>query len=212
MAVKKTTTNKRKIRTDSIQFALRAEEGKFWDGRARRLKRYGMPLPWTVGFSKEPIFWGSAKAAMKQWQKYEMERLCGEPIPQLNLVKYEMTAVEIGQTTPTASFYVTVFERIKRAYNQAEFALVFEKLMTETGGDEEKTREYKYAFRRRGKAKEIIAETFPDAVSYGYFTLVKTESDLVMARMVLGANLVDHYEMAPLYDINMPLAQIRARN
>ena len=211
MAAKK-TTNKRKIRTDSIQYALRAEEAKFWDGRARRLKRYGQPLPWVAGFSKEPIFWGTPKAAMKQWQKYEMERLCGEPIPQLHLVKYEMTAVEIGETTPIASFYVTVFERIKRAYNQSEFALVFEKLIIETDGDEAKTREYKYAFRRRGAVKGLIADSLPGAVSYGYFTLVKSESDLVMARMVLGAQLIDHYEMEPLYDVSIPLGKLRQKN
>jgi len=188
-----------------VQFALRAVDREaYWDGYSRRQLRYGKMASWTPKLLAKPTFWSTQKRAVLQWKKYELERLCGEPIPELEIVRYEMKAVEMGSIPAKVSFEDVVYERIKRSEG-ADFSQAFQKMAVKCGLDPKRIQEYRFAFKRRGAAKAILEEQLPEAVSHGFVSIVKSEKDLVYARMLLGAQLVEHWEMAPYYDTETPI-------
>jgi hypothetical protein len=192
------------IQKSKIQFALRAADKTYWDGRSRRRLRHGAMAAWYPKLSAVPTFWSTQKKAASQWKKYELERLCGEDVPPLHLVQYKLEAVETNEIILQVSFADTVYERIKRAHG-LDFSQAFLKVTKECDSKREQIEEYKYAFRRRGATKTIIEEQMPEAISYGFVTIVKSERDWVYARMLLGSQFTEHWEMAPFYDINTPL-------
>lgn len=187
-----------------VQYALRAADGKFWDGRTRRQHSYGKLYAWTPRYSLEPTYWTNLKTALTKLGKYDLERDCGENIPTVELVEFELKAIETRVIDTQVNFVPNVTARIQRT-QALDFAMAFQRLCESVKGDVEQIKEYKYALRRtRSKAKDLISEHFPSSFSYGFYTILKTEADIVMARMVLGASLVEHFEMDIFYDFDKP--------
>jgi len=182
-------------------FALRTPYGKFWDGGVRRqAHRSNKKYPWTPQFHDKPIYWSDENRVERKWLKYELERQCGEPIPVLKLAKFVLTPIEVEQTEFTINFEFTVYERIKRKYG-VEFCEAFHRVAEKCNGEREAITKFQYAFRKRGKTKELVAAQLPQAISYASVSFVNTETDLVFARMLLGTMFIESFDMTEMYKI-----------
>jgi hypothetical protein len=203
---KKKITAPRKIRA---VFGLRDEEtGLFWDGVYPREKTrrtyYGVRRwrpHWTPKFSDAPARHWLEPTALKLWKQYEIERLCGEKIPALGLVRFEMIPLEV-KIEPEITFSELTYQRLKRSSDHGNmYAEAFDKLSNTVGNDVDKIKEYRFVFSRKlvSAGKAILEEQMPDAVSYRTISFVKSENDVLFAKLLLGEHFAGHVQINKFY-------------
>lgn len=165
---------------------------------------------WTPTFSTKPKLW-SRKKALENLKTYNIEKMLsavkysGGRMPELQLIKFEITQTNMGAEQADIDyddmFMDIVHERIDRIIG-GDCSMAFKKMAAMLEYDKEKIQEYRYAIKRKKSTLVIVNEQMPQAISYGGFTVMKTDTDLVFSRMLLADKLVGHYDLLPLYDVN----------
>ena len=129
----------------------------------------------------------------------------GGRMPELQLIKFEITQTNMGAEQADIDyddmFMDIVHERIDRIIG-GDCSMAFKKMAAMLEYDKEKIQEYRYAIKRKKSTLAVVNEQMPEAISYGGFTVMKTDTDLVFSRMLLADKLVGHYDLLPLYDVN----------
>jgi hypothetical protein len=186
-----------------LRFALRSADGLYWNGVCRRYRNVRPESSkWKVRLSQEPTYWAKSATAVKKWHRYEAERLCGNPIPKLCLISVEMMPVERAIAQPEPQLGLIVRERFLQGHGfQAVWA--FEHLLRSCGEDLSQAAEYRYLVTRRG-GKTLMDERMRGVVTYGPYTFVKTDTDLVTAKMLLNDMFARYHDIAPYYVIEEP--------
>lgn len=214
----------------TVCYGLGSVDGtQFWVGNVRSPSppRYDRRSPdatafshwvhpfWTPTFSTKPKLW-SRKKALENLKTYNIERMlsavpysggrkCRPHMPELQLIKFEITQTNMGAEQADIDyddmFMDIVHERIDRIIG-GDCSMAFKKMAAMLEYDKEKIQEYRYAIKRKKSTLAVVNEQMPEAISYGGFTVMKTETDLVFSRMLLADKLVGHYDLLPLYDVN----------
>jgi hypothetical protein len=197
MPIKKAT--KRVASTDStFKYALRViETGKFWTGNVRSPNRYARSryavasLPrWVPQYQEIPMLWNNIATAKRKWSIHETERQCGIAVPELEIVTFEMKTVETGVQVPDVDPITVRVTRLHRFVGSA-VGTAFERLVDSRIDG----MEFNYAVKRRGKTKDLIDGRLSDSFSFSTVTFIKTEEDLMHAKLLLGSNFATAYDL-----------------
>lgn len=188
--------------TIKAKYALRAPNGTFWDGNARKMMEAANPQTWNVRFLPDPHFWNSKKLAANAWKKYDLERMCGAAVPDLTMVEFEFRAVEkssIPSSEIDATYSEIISLRAKR-YCDSTMSVLIDRLLRRCGGDPVEVQKYRYAIKRKSGTKKLMDDKFPQSISNLNYTVLNRENDAVMARLILGSGMVGYFDLEPFLD------------
>jgi hypothetical protein len=204
-----TAKNKKKADSTKFKYALRTPMGTYWDGRVRPSNGYAsMSSTWNVKFLTSPRYWNSKALAANAWKKYELARMCGSEVPDLTMVEFEFSPVETDAYTLTLAHVGVTFAEIMQTrtkyYCDSAAKALIDRVTNKF--DEAKAKEYRYMIKRKAKTKQIIDEKFPDtSVSHLNYSLFNRENDVVMARLILGSDMIGYFDLEEFYDHTKPI-------
>ena len=193
-------------------FALYSEQaGKYWTGNLRQIERIGGGYPyygkattkvhdWKPSFNTSPdaCCW-LINRARELWKAYELERMSGTLVPELKLMRQEISYKAISGSINVKPIDV-IKHRMMIANVGRDISKAFDKVVELYPKPEEACR-YRYAFTRKGQ-KAVVEETFPRAISHGFATMLDSETDLVMARVVLADQFKNHHDLTEMFDLS----------
>jgi hypothetical protein len=192
-------------RTTKTSYALRdPATNMYWGGWIKGDYRHG-----PLFFKDSTPRWHGKFGALESWKLYERERLIVENIPSLVLVEFRTKIVEtekeigVSGRSPKVDFKELVLRRI-RIFLASDSVLewAFSRFYNDVI-EVPTIKKYRYVLHRKrgniGVTNNMISEQLPYSRSYGHCTFVKTETELVFAKVLLGDALIEHFDMTKFY-------------
>ena len=118
------------------------------------------------------------------------------------MVEFEFKPVEtasIPEAEMKPSFAEIMAMRGKR-YCDSTMSVLIDRMVKKCDGDPVKAMEYRYAIKRKAGTKTVMDQKFPQSISNLNYTLFNRENDAVMARLILGSQMVGYYDLSPFLD------------